>query len=123
MEQLIGALRDHVRQALARATPQLRQLAALDAALDKVIAQREQALLSTATALLQKRFEQLRKRHLKDIDAAGGEDDPATWRQAGGWLHAFEKDWRDALLAELELRLEPVAGLIEATGTELNHHQ
>jgi hypothetical protein len=123
MDQMVSALRDHVRQALARATPQLRQLAALDAALEKVIAQREQALLPTAAALLERRFAQLRKQHQKDAEAAGGEDDPATWRQAGGWLHAFEKDWRDALLAELELRLEPVAGLIEATGTELNHQQ
>jgi hypothetical protein len=123
MEQMVSALRDHVRQALARATPQLQQLAALDAALEKVIAPREQALLPTAAAVLERRFAQLRKQHQKDSEAAEAQDDPAGWRQAGGWLHAFEKDWRDALLAELELRLEPVAGLIEATGTELNHQQ
>lgn len=123
MEQMVGALREHVREALARATPPLRQLAALDAALDKVVARREQALLPKAALLLERRFTQLRKNHLKDVEASGREDDPATWRRPGQWLHAFEHDWRQALLAELELRLEPVAGLVEASGTELTHHQ
>lgn len=124
MEQLVGALRDHVRQVLAQAAaPQLRQLAALDAALDKVLAPREQDILLTAVALLEQRFAQLRKNHLQDAEPSGPQEDPTTWRRPGGWLHAFEKDWHDALLAELHLRLEPVAGLIEAAGIELNHHQ
>lgn len=100
MEQAIGPLRDRVRQALGRASPGLRQLAALDAVLEQVLAPREQALLPTAVALLERRFGQLRL------------------APADGWPQLFARDWRQALLAELDLRLEPVAGLLEALGNE-----
>ncbi len=123
MDQLIGVLRDHVREVLASASAALRQLATLDAALQKVIAPREQALLPIASALLERRFEQLRKAHLKDMQASTQEDDPAIWRQPGRWLHAFEIEWRRTLLAELEVRLEPVAALVEAGGGELKNYQ
>lgn len=88
MEQMIAALRDHVRQALARATPALRQLAAIDAAFEQLLARREQAVLPKIAAMLRPRFD-------------GGSD-------------AFVQTWRQALLAELDLRLEPVAGLLAA---------
>jgi hypothetical protein len=98
MEQMIAALRDHVRQALCRASPRLRQLAVLDAAFEQLLAPREQALLPTAAALLKRRFEQL--------------------RQTDDGLEIFRRQWGEALLAELDLRLEPVAGLIEALSNE-----
>jgi hypothetical protein len=120
MEQAIGALRGQVRGVLSRAVPPLPQLAVLDAAMQKVVEPREQALLFGAVSVLERRFETLRKRHLKHIEDSGREDDPATWRRAGEWLHVFEDEWRRALLAELQLRLEPVAGLVEATGAEMN---
>ncbi|MFD0667013.1 DUF3348 family protein [Ramlibacter sp. MAHUQ-53] len=114
MEQLISGLRDHVRQAISRASTALRQLAALDAALEQTLAAREQALMPTTAGLLQRRFEQLRQAHRQALDAAGAPDDPARWRAPGGWLAAFEPQWREALLAEVDLRLEPVKGLVEA---------
>jgi hypothetical protein len=101
MEQMIGALRSHVRQAVSRGSPRLRELAALDATLEPLLAPREQALLPKAAALLKLRFEQLRP----------SEDGAA----------AFARHWQDALLAELDLRLEPVAGLIDALGNELKN--
>ena len=101
MEQMIGALRGHVRQAVSRMSPRLRQLAALDASLEPLLAPREQALLPKAAALLKLRFEQSR---LPDNDDGN---------------EAFARHWQEALLAELDLRLEPVAGLIDALGTEL----
>ncbi|AMO22465.1 DUF3348 domain-containing protein [Ramlibacter solisilvae] len=97
MEQMVGALRDHARQAVCRASPRLRRLAALDAALEQVLARREQETLPAAIALLKRRFEQLR---------------------SAGTTDAFAGEWRQALLAELELRLEPVTGLIEALRNE-----
>jgi hypothetical protein len=118
MDLMIAPLREHVRGALARASTPLRQLAALDATLEEVFAPREQALLPTTGALLERRFEQLRQAHRDALAAAGAEDDPARWRRAGGWLHAFEQDWREALHAELQLRLAPVTGLVEAFGKE-----
>lgn len=118
MELMIGPLRDHVRQALARTSARLRQLAALDAVFEQMLAAREQALLPAATPLLQRRFDQLRLAHRQACQAAGLPDDPELWRQPGGWLETFNKDWRQALLGELDLRLEPVAGMIAAVGHE-----
>ncbi len=111
MEQMIEPLRDHVRQALARVSPRLRQLAALDAAMAQVLAAREQALLPTAAALLERRFVQLRAAAEKDAAAP----------EAHGWLQDFAGEWRQVLLAELDLRLEPVLGLIEALANELKN--
>jgi hypothetical protein len=98
MEQMIAALRDRVRQVLGRLSPRLRQLAALDAVLEHVIAPREQTLLPTVSHLMSRRFEQL--------------------RQAEGGFEAFGNDWRQALLSELDLRLEPVCGLVDALRNE-----
>jgi hypothetical protein len=94
MEQAIASLRERVRQTLSRISPRLRQLAALDAVLEQVIAPREQALLPTASTLMARRYEQL--------------------RATEGGLDAFGSEWRQALLSELDLRLEPVAGLVDA---------
>jgi hypothetical protein len=105
MEQTIDPLRDHVRQTLCRISPKLRQLAALDAVLEQLLAPRAQVLLPEMAALMERRFDQLARSN------------------ADGWLETFGKDWRLALLAELDLRLEPVAGLIEALNNELKYQQ
>ncbi|MDB5851060.1 MAG: hypothetical protein JWP29_4812 [Rhodoferax sp.] len=106
MELMVEPLRDHLRQTLSKASPQLRQLAALDAAWEKMLEAREQNLLMTVPGFLEKRFKQLRQAH--------GQDEPALWRQPGGWVHVFEKEMQEVLLAELNHRLEPVVGLTEA---------
>jgi hypothetical protein len=59
----VRPLRTSVRQALSRASTALKQLAALDEALDKIWCVRERQLLSTVPLLLEKRFEQLLKAH------------------------------------------------------------
>ncbi|HYF16924.1 MAG TPA: DUF3348 family protein [Ramlibacter sp.] len=118
MEQMVGALRDHVRHGLGRASRGLRQLAALDTALEQLLQRQQQLLLPVAADLLARRFEQLRAAHRQVVETTGQPDDPKRWREPGGWLRTFLDDWRQALLAELELRLEPVAGLLEAAGHE-----
>lgn len=121
MEQMIGPLRDHARQVLATVSPRLRQLAALDAVLEQVIAPREQLLLPTVAALMERRFEQLRLAQPGPEAARQHED--AARDDSDGWLHVFCGEWREALLAELDLRLEPLAGLVEALGNELKNQQ
>lgn len=95
MELLIAPLREHVRQVLSRSSPRLHRLAALDATLEGMLAPREQGLLPAVGALLERRHAQLR-------DA--------------GRLQDFDNEWRQAVLAELDLRLQPLAGLVEALG-------
>lgn len=121
METKIASLRAHVRQVLSASTPRLQQLAALDAAMDKMIDARRQQLLGRVSPLLERRFEQLRQAHeaaraaqAPEAAAAPGAD----WRP-GGWLHGFSREWQEALVAELEVRLQPVVGLMEAFGNEI----
>ena len=109
MEQLIAPLRDHVRQALSQRSVPLRQLAALDAVLEQVLAPREETHLPAVATLLQRRFEQLRLAHQQ---AAEPSAPPADWRDG------FRKEWTQALLAELDLRLEPVTGMVDALANE-----
>ena len=45
-------------------------------------------------------------------------DDPARWMQPGGWLVRFCAEMQRVLLAELDLRLMPVAGLVAAVDKE-----
>ena len=123
MELMIPPLREHVRQALAQASPRLRQLAALDATMEQVLAPREQKLLPTIAERMQRRFAELRSAHLQALQDSGQPDEPAAWRRPGGWLERFAQDWRQLLAAELDLRLQPVTGLVEALSKELNEPQ
>lgn len=110
MEVAIAPLRAQARQVLARASLRLRRLAALDEGMEQVLAAREHALLPTVAALLERRFLQLRPAAADGGPAAADAD----------WLPAFEADWRQALLGELDLRLEPVKGLLEALAHEMD---
>lgn len=103
MEMSVDALRQHVRQQLSRGTPELAQLAALDAQMESLFAGREQRLLSQLPVFLKARFVTLRQ----EAVAADAADDPR-------WLHTFGTEFEQALLAELDLRLLPVTGLIES---------
>jgi hypothetical protein len=107
MGMMAAALRDHARQAVARAAPRLRQLAVLDATFEQMLGAREAGLLATLPAHLERRYLELR----------GADAQPtsiALARQPGGWLHIFAGDWRQVLLAELDLRLAPAVGLAQA---------
>jgi hypothetical protein len=121
MEMSIQPLRVNVRHALAKAAPRLRKLAELDAALEKMLRERESKLLARVPVLLKKRFELLFKEHQQRLLAAQQEDNPAAWMKAGGWLARFCHDMQMLLLAEMELRLQPTIGLIEASNEETTH--
>jgi len=116
MNGAITALRANARKALAAQSVAGRKLADLDATFEKILAVRERNLLSNIPILLGKRFDQRYAEHRTAL-ADGQTDDPAEWTQAGSWLDAFCHDAQTALLAELELRLKPVAGLIAALGS------
>jgi len=106
MQMMVTPLREHVRTAVARVSPALRQLAILDELLAQVIFAREQSLWPAAANLLERGFDSA-ARTLPP-------DDLRALRVPGSWLERFEADWRRALTAEVDLRLAPVVGLIEA---------
>ena len=68
----------------------------LDAVLDEMLVDREQKLMSAVPVFLERRFEALRR------------------QQSVGWPDVFDEEMRQLLLAELDDRLQPVAGLVEA---------
>jgi len=102
METSIGPLRAHLRAALTARSPTMARLAAVDAVMEQVLGARERSLLSAVPVLLERRFEQLRQAHQSD------EAEPDRW------LDIFRKDMRGVLLAELDLRLQPCEGLLDA---------
>lgn len=88
MASAVAPVRERLRQALARQPGRQRQLAALDAVLEQQLAGALQQQLGRVVPHLQRRFQQA----------------PDT----------FLADWRTALLAELDLRLQPLQGLLDA---------
>ena len=101
MASQVTACRAQVRQALSKGSPTLRQLAALDGVMVQMLGEREQKLLSAVPLYLERRLEHWRQTQ---------QHAQAT----SGWLHGFQQDMRQMLLAELQLRLQPILGLIEA---------
>jgi hypothetical protein len=116
MDALITPLRAGVRQVLAKVSPTLRHLASLDALMERALANREQKLLATAPLLLERRFEAMKTSAEHDAPATSPEAQPCTW------LKHFDREWQAHLLAELDLRLQPVLGLVEALGQETEAH-
>lgn len=102
MELAIDALREHLRQVLTRTSTRLAQLAALDAVWDRMLGGREQKLLAGVPAHLKARLQDLRR------------------AEPDGWPPLFEHDFQQTLRAELELRLQPATGLVEALTQEPN---
>jgi hypothetical protein len=119
----IDALRVHVRQTIGKVSTQLAQLASFDTVMEQLLGGREKKLLATVPVLLERRFVHLRKTHLLGLATAQQPDDPALWGQEGGWLDLFSKELQEVLLAELEVRMQPVVGLIEAFSNEVKKCQ
>lgn len=122
----ISLLRANVRTVMASRSPALKRLAALDAVMDQALAARERNLLATVPAFLKKRFEHLYAAHQSAMAATDNNaeaDTPAHWMQPGGWLATYCGEMQAVLLAELELRLQPLAGLIAALENEVAAQQ
>lgn len=114
IELKLRPLRAQVREVLGQSSARLRKLAALDVALDGILCERESKLLLKLPSLLEKRFKQLVKAHQQTPLPAQQADNPALWTQAGGWLANFSQEMQTVLRADMDLRMQPVLGLIEA---------
>lgn len=112
MEQVIKGLRTQLRGMLDKGTAPQRQLATLDAIFENVLVERESRLLGQIPLAFEKRFAQALKQHMKQMLQAAEADEPAP--RTSPWLAPLFEDLRSALLAELDLRLQPVLGLMEA---------
>lgn len=99
MESAIESLRQRLRGMLASHRPAMAGLVRVDAVMERVLAGREQLLLAGVPTLLEAHFERMRQE-------AG--DVP------GPWLRVFQEQMQGVLLAELELRFQPVEALLAA---------
>lgn len=108
-------LRLQTRQAIAAYSPTLAQLAALDKALGNTLAAHSRKLFATTPRLLLQRGTQLQQQSLAAYPA---DDHSDPTQQANHWLASFHTEIQDLLLAELEVRLQPTLGLIEALDAE-----
>lgn len=105
MENAIEPLRARLRTQLAERSPRMAQLASVDQVMERVMGEHERRLLSALPALLEKRFARLR---------AAAEADPGA---GSAWLDPFHQELEAVLAAELDLRWEPIAGLLAALNT------
>lgn len=110
MENTIAVLRGRLRAALAARAPALTRLAVVDAIMERSLGARERTLLAAVPTLLERHFERLRQAALAGPHEAGDAPPP----QPGAWLATFGRDMRSVLLAELDIRLQPVEGLLAA---------
>lgn len=108
-----GKLRGRLRDMLTQAGPDMARLAAVDAAMERMLSPREQTLLANVPTLLGEHFERLRKPAPANHEL--WDDTPAI--SAMGWLDIFRKDMQSVLLAELDVRFQPVEGLLAALRT------
>ena len=119
MDAVISTLRAQVRTQLSQ-LPAMQSLAALDAQFETILNERQALLLGKVTQWLEKRFVQALKKHLKKTaetkpaDEASGALDADT----DHWLTSLRQAMRAALLAELDTRMQPILGLLEAYNPE-----
>ncbi len=103
MQDQLLPLRANVRVALASACAALKPLARLDQAFEAILTERETRLLAQLPSLLEKRFQAAQQAAAEAVP--GGHPD---------WRLAFGQELQTFLLAELDLRLQPTLGLLDA---------
>ena len=113
----IGELRGRLRRVLAAKTPDLARLAVLDASMEQALGARERTLLGAIPTMLGPYFERLRAAEQPQADAPSESPAQTTQPTSRAWLHAFRKDMQSVLLAELDVRFQPVDGLLAALRT------
>ncbi len=104
----VTTLRAQLRSQLTQTTPRLVRLAALLAVLERALQAREEQALAGLPSMTAQRGISLRA-----ADPNPDPDDRHAW-PAPGWRGQLWDELQRVLQAELDLRLQPVRGLIEA---------
>ena len=110
----IHHLHDQIGDAISGICHELAQLAILDKAMGQALIGQHRQLFDVIPKLLGKRFGRLFDEHLSELPGKPLVRDVERWMDAGGWLSAFSREMQEMLLSELEIRLQPTLGLIDA---------
>ncbi|MEP6907862.1 MAG: DUF3348 domain-containing protein [Pseudoxanthomonas sp.] len=112
MQSATGRLRGQLRDRLAKVSVDMARLAEVDAVMEATLSPREQSLLASVPTLLGAHYERLRLAQTQhDQPAATGQSSPFA---PEAWLEIFRKDMHGVLLAELDVRFQPIEGLLAA---------
>lgn len=103
----VQGLRQRVRDVLTQSTPDLKQLARLDETMAELTSSYSRKGFNRVSDLLFTRYADL-----QDPDLLDGDDSPH---------HRFCLELKNLLLAEIEARLDPVLGLLEALDEHLDN--
>lgn len=99
----VAQLRARIRQVLAKGSRPLQQMVVLDEVMEQMLGPQEQKLWAGLMVFLERRW-LYQSAKAAALPAVG--------------LRAFEQDMQALLSAELQVRLQPVAGLVEAAKNE-----
>lgn len=100
-DQALRMIRSSARDVMSGSSPNLQKLATLDRVLEETLWDHCRRFYAMIPALFERRFQ--------DLQSVG----------RPGWLNQLRKDIQALLLAELDLRLQPVLGLVEAIEHEV----
>lgn len=110
----VQRLRAMVRKGISGVSASLGQLAELDRTLEESLIVHNRKLFNVTPKLLEKRFKRLLQAYKQSLGDNDIDDELSHWLRPGAWLELFYRDLRELLLAEFDVRLQPVFGLLEA---------
>lgn len=113
MDFEVQHIQSFVRDGAAGLSAELAKLVLLDSTLGDTLNGHARKLFPVVPRLLGVRFAFLHQQH-QQSEPQPEHDQPANWIGTGGWLDQFRLDCHMLLLAELDIRMQPVLGLIEA---------
>jgi hypothetical protein len=118
---VLGRWRRHLRGVLQGAGGDLAALGTIDAVYEQALGVKETRLLASLPLKFEQRLYTLAKQHL-DTANESPQATPGVSAKAApkpDWLAHFESTLRQSLLAELDLRAQPLLGMVEAYSTRL----
>jgi hypothetical protein len=116
MEISIAQLRAALRQMLEHGSSDMQRLAAVDLVMEQALTRRERTFLASIPNLLEHHYQRLRQ-SAQPAQQPEQDADEAMSSSAQLWPERFRNDMRNVLLAELDVRLQPVEGLLAAIRT------
>jgi hypothetical protein len=110
----IQRLQTEIRDAISGLSPSLSQLSRMDKALSEALSEASREIFAVIPKLLEQRFNRLFDLHRSELPENPEVTDIEPWMRPGGWISVFCMEMREFLLAELEVRLQPVVGMIDS---------
>ena len=114
LEVKVGLLRADIRDLISGLSPALAKLAKIDQALFESLAVTSGESFAVIPKLLENRFNLLFETLQSEFPENPGVSHFNRWMKTGGWLSAFCIEMRELMLAELEVRLQPIVGMIDS---------